>query len=435
MELIVATHQLAAPGGPQSYALTVAEHLARLGHSVTLYAREIGAMAALARERCLNVSAELDELPERAEGVIVGVDRSLAFELAGRYPDAVRVFVVHGIDDIHLPPPVDGVVAATVALNDRLAVRAAACVGAGEVVRMRQPVDMRRFSAGKQPAPRPARVLLLGNYHGAHGSRAQVIMDAWSRAGLSWDQVGHPSASLAVAERMTEADIVVGYGRSIIEAMACERPAYVFDHAGGDGWVTPDSYERIEAAGFSGLALGTPPDAARLRADLDAYRPELGKLGRDLVRTHHDARQHAAELVALLRRLSPEPLRSSARHYGRSHCSPRLSYALRSPTTTIASRPSNGSIEPWPSRSNSSSRPRRLPSASTPCGKLGATASRRCWRGRSMSCGDCAGGRGVSWPGEAGARPAKLSDCVRDALARRPRAHPAMACGDGGMRP
>lgn len=307
MELIVATHQLAAPGGPQSYALTVAEHLARLGHSVTLYAREIGAMAALARERCLNVSAELDELPERAEGVIVGVDRSLAFELAGRYPDAVRVFVVHGIDDIHLPPPVDGVVAATVALNDRLAVRAAACVGAGEVVRMRQPVDMRRFSAGKQPAPRPARVLLLGNYHGAHGSRAQVIMDAWSRAGLSWDQVGHPRASLAVAERMTEADIVVGYGRSIIEAMACERPAYVFDHAGGDGWVTPDSYERIEAAGFSGLALGTPPDAARLRADLDAYRPELGKLGRDLVRAHHDARQHAAELVALVRRLSPEP--------------------------------------------------------------------------------------------------------------------------------
>jgi len=203
------------------------------------------------------------------------------------------------------PPPVDGVVAATVALNDRLATRAAACVGAGEVVRMRQPVDMRRFSAGRQPAPRPARVLLLGNYHGAHGSRAQIIMDAWSKAGLSWDQVGHPRTSLAVSEWMTEVDIVVGYGRSIIEAMACERPAYVFDHAGGDGWVTPDSYERIEAAGFSGLALGAPPDAARLRADLDAYRPELGKLGRDLVRTHHDARQHAAELVALLRRLSP----------------------------------------------------------------------------------------------------------------------------------
>lgn len=307
MELIVAVQQLTAPGGPQTYALTVAEHLARLGHAVTLYAREVGAMAVLAGERCLNVTAHLHELPERADGVIVGVDRSLAFELAARYPDAIRVFVVHGIDDVHLPPPVDGVVAATVALNDRFAARAAACVGAGEVVRMRQPVDMRRFGRGREPALRPTRVLLLGNYHGAHGSRAQILMDAWSEAGLIWDQLGHPRASVAVAAAMSEVDIVVGYGRSIVEAMACERPAYVFDHAGADGWVTPDSYERIEADGFSGLTPGPPPDAARLRADLDAYRPELGRLGRDLVRTYHDARQHAAQLVALLRRLSPEP--------------------------------------------------------------------------------------------------------------------------------
>ena len=89
--------------------------------------------------------------------------------------------------------------------------------------------------------------------------------------------------------------------------MARGKAAYVFDHAGADGWVTPESYERIAAAGFSGMSPEPPPDAARLRANLDAYRPELGRLGRDLARTHHDARDHAAELVALLRRLGPEP--------------------------------------------------------------------------------------------------------------------------------
>jgi len=307
MQLIVAIPQLSAPGGPQTYSLTVAEHLARLGHAVTLYTREIGAMAALARERCLNVVADLHELPERVDGVLVGVDRSLAFELAARYPEAVRVFLVHGSDDIHLPPPVDGVVTATVVFNDRLAARVAACVGAGEIVRLRQPIDMRRFPVGRQTAPHPQRALLLGNYHGAFGSRAQTIKDAWCGAGLRWEQVGYPHASLAVAEAMSEIDIVVGYGRSILEAMACERPAYVFDHAGGDGWVTPESYERIEAAGFSGLVQEPPPDAARLRADLDAYRPELGPLGRDLCRTYHDAREHAAQLVMLLARLRPEP--------------------------------------------------------------------------------------------------------------------------------
>jgi hypothetical protein len=307
VELIVAVQQLAAPGGPQTYALTVAEHLSRLGHGVTLFAREIGAVAALARERSLNVTADLDALPAHADGVLVGVDRSLAVELAGRYPDAVRVFVVHSTDEIHLPPPIDGLVAATVVLNDRFAARAAACVGAGEIVRMRQPVDLRRFPPGRKLPERPARALLLGNYHGAFGSRAQVLMDAWSDAGLTWDRVGYPNASLAVGEAMAEVDIVVGYGRSILEAMAAKRAAYVFDQAGGDGWVTPDSYERIEAAGFSGLAPGKPPDEAQLRADLDAYRPELGRLGHDLTRTYHDAQQHAAELVALLQRLSPEP--------------------------------------------------------------------------------------------------------------------------------
>jgi len=308
VELIVAVQELARPGGPQTYALTVAEQLARLGHAVTLFARELGDVAGLARERCLTVTDQIGALPERADGVLVGVDRSLAFELADRYPRAARVFVMHSIDEIHLPPPVDGVVAATLALNDRFAASAAACVGAGEVVRLRQPVDLRRFGvSNRKPAPRPSRVLLLGNYLGQPGSRAQFLKDAWAPAGLQWEQVGYPNASLDVTSAMEDVDIVVGYGRSIVEAMGRGKAAYVFDHAGADGWVTPESYERVEAAGFSGMSSAPPPDATRLRADLDAYRPELGRLGHDLIRIHHDARDHAAALVALLRRLGPEP--------------------------------------------------------------------------------------------------------------------------------
>ncbi|MDX6690651.1 MAG: hypothetical protein QOG15_2108 [Solirubrobacteraceae bacterium] len=306
MELIVALHELARPGGPQTYALTVAEQLARLGHGVTLYARELGPMAGLARERGLAVTARSDELPERADGVLVGVDRSLAFALAERYPDAARVYVVHTVDDIHLPPPVDGVVAATVVLNDRFAARAAASVGAGEVVRLRQPVDMRRFSVRSPPAERPERVLLLGDYHGDLGSRAEILKEAWSGAGLEWVQVGAPEPQLDIAPAMYDVDVVVGHGRSIVEAMASGRPAYVLDDAGADGWVTPESYKRIESGGFSGMAGEAPLDAQRRREDLDAYRPELGRLGYDLARAHHDARPHAAALVALIEQISPE---------------------------------------------------------------------------------------------------------------------------------
>lgn len=307
MELIVALSRLAEPGGPQTYSLTVGEELARLGHGVTLYARELGAMAQLARERALRATDLPSELPESADGVLVSADRPLAVELAARYPGAARAFVVHGIDEIHLPPPLDGVVAASVALSDRFAQRVAATAGAGEVVRMRQPVNLRRFGALGAPAAPPLSVLLAGNYHGAAWSRAHVLERAWAGAGLRWERVGQPEPQLDVAPAMAAADIVVGYGRSIVEAMASGRPAYVFDHAGADGWVTPESYARIEGAGFSGMAGGDPPDAARLRADLDAYSVDLGRLGHDLARTHHDVRMHAAELVALLERIAPEP--------------------------------------------------------------------------------------------------------------------------------
>lgn len=317
MELIVAVQALAGRGGPQTYALTVAEQLARLGHHVTLFARDLGALADVARERRLNVTARVEQLPEHADGVIASVDRSLATELAARYRGAARIFVVHGIDEIRLPPALEGVVSATVALDDRSAARAAACVGAGEVVRLRQPVDLERFGVRGQPAEQPQRALLLSRDPGVAGAGAQLLDDAWSQAGIECEHVGFPDPHLDAAEAMHEADIVVGRGRSIVEAMASGRPAYVFDHAAAGGWVTPESYERIEAAGFSGRPGAPPPDAARLRADLAEYRPELGRLGHDLVRVHHDASGHAADLVALLRRLlAQEELAQdrSARH-------------------------------------------------------------------------------------------------------------------------
>jgi hypothetical protein len=305
MEIVLATHKLSDPGGAQTYALTLAEQLARLGHSVTLYAREVGAVADMATERALRVTARAEDLPAGVDAVITGVDRSLALELAGRYPDATRLFVVHGSEDVHLPPPVPGAVVATIALNDRHAARAVACEGAGEVVRLRQPVDLRRFNPKGAPRERPARVLLLGNYHSQVGSRARMLRDAWAHAGLQWSELGGRTQTLAVADAIAEADVVVGYGRSVLEAMACGRPAYIHDHSGSEGWITPDSYAVMESGGFAVAAARRPPDAAQLKADLDAYRPEWGMAGHDIATTHHDARDHAAEVVELIERLGP----------------------------------------------------------------------------------------------------------------------------------
>ena len=103
------------------------------------------------------------------------------------------------------------------------------------------------------------------------------------------------------------ADIVIGKARVIVEAMACGRAAYVYDHNGGDGWVTPERYRLLESDNFGGQAEPTATNLEGLRTDLAAYTPELGQANRDLAVANHSASRHGQELVSLFARLAATP--------------------------------------------------------------------------------------------------------------------------------
>jgi len=301
---VIAHRSLATPGGSETFLITVAEHLARLGHEVVVHALELGLAAKLARERAIHVVDSATQLPVETDATIA-FDRMMAIDLARAYPRAARIFAMHNTEDAWLPPPAEGIVTATIAPNDRLATLARGSVGAGEVVRIRQPIDLRRFSPRGWAREAPRQVLLIGNYLGVSGQRVDQLREAWAKPEMEWRRLGVPVPTTEVAEEIAKADIVVGYGRSILEAMACGRPAYVHDHSGSDGWVTAESYDRLEADGFSGTGVRRTPSVDQLRQDLLRYDTALGRVGQDLARTHHDARLVAAELIALVRRLEP----------------------------------------------------------------------------------------------------------------------------------
>lgn len=302
MRFVIAQRRFATPGGSETFVLTIAEQFAKLGHEVVVQVVESGLAATLAKERAIHVVCEEAQLPEDVDATIA-LDRAMAIDLARRYPDAKRLYAMHNADEIWLPPPLPGVVAAVLAPNDRLALLARSCACGGEVVRIRQPIDLYRFGPRGWAREHPKRILLIGNYLEVPTQRAGQLQHAWSESGLEWRWLGHPEPTNLVAEEIAEADIVVGYGRSILEAMACGRPAYVHEHSGSDGWVTTESYGRLEADGFAGTGVRPTPDISQLREDFRRYDPVLGRVGQDLARTHHDARMVAASLVALVQRL------------------------------------------------------------------------------------------------------------------------------------
>jgi hypothetical protein len=71
--------------------------------------------------------------------------------------------------------------------------------------------------------------------------------------------------------------------------MACGKAVFVYDHFGGDGWVTPRRYAAMEADNFAGLALPPISTPAQLEAELAGYEADMGIVNRELVVTHHES--------------------------------------------------------------------------------------------------------------------------------------------------
>jgi hypothetical protein len=303
MRVLVAMQRFQYVGGTETYVLTVAEQLQRLGHQVGIYAAELGDMALLARDRAVDVTQDPDELV--TPDVVLSQDAVLAYELAGRWPGVRQVFVHHSpIFEPQLPPLVPGVVDTVVVMSERFRERLDALDAKFRLARLRQPIDTERLVPRSTPRPEPRRALLLGNT--LAGETRQLIVDTWAEQGLEVVQVGmgatptlHPEAEIEAA------DIVVGRGRAVLDAMSCGRPAYLYDEFGADGWVTAQTYGAMESGAFAGQAFpDVIVDADRLREDLAAYDPGMGHVNRTLVMKHHQARMHVQALVGLFREVS-----------------------------------------------------------------------------------------------------------------------------------
>jgi hypothetical protein len=309
MQILLVNQPWQAFGGSETYLLTIAPPLQRAGHDVTLYAPAGGEPAETARERGIAIVTQPGELPEEPQAVITQ-DGESAYAMAERYPEAVRLYVLHSsIFEPQRPPHLRDTCHLIIALNHGMYDQATSLGLDTRVARLTQPVDLDRFTDRGGRGTKLRRVLMLGNHWGGPGYRNyEAVATAAASLGAEVDLVGAGGRVTRSPEIETaSSDVVVGLGRCIVEAMASARAAYVFGNMGGDGWVTTNTYPRMEALGFAGGSDGTAIDADRLRADFECFDADMGQVNRQLAVAHHDAHRHAAALVDLIEKLEPKP--------------------------------------------------------------------------------------------------------------------------------
>lgn len=300
MKVLLALNALGI-GGTESYVFTVAEQLDRLAHEAVIFSPEPGQGLEVAHERGLPVIGP-GELADDFDVAFVQ-DAAVAYDVADACPRARVAFAGHSETfDPQSPPQLPGVVAVSVAFNDRVEQRLRSFATKHEVVRLRQPIDTERFVSGPPLPEVPQRALLLSNNIVA--DREAMLEEACREAGLQLVRVGGSGRQIRdPREALMGADVVIGYGRAILEAMACGRAAFVYDWAGGQGWMTAESYPAIEAGGFGGR--NEPVfDVRGLAAAFADYDRSMGPVNHDLVMAHHRANVHVQQLVEIFERLA-----------------------------------------------------------------------------------------------------------------------------------
>ena len=120
------------------------------------------------------------------------------------------------------------------------------------------------------PAPRkyPGRILVVSNHPPAEVLQAATLLRAAGVEVIHWGLEGDVREQRLLPADLAMADAVITIGKTVPYALRARRPAYVYDHFGGPGWLRNDNMMRVAERNFSGLCCERRVDAAIIATEV-----------------------------------------------------------------------------------------------------------------------------------------------------------------------
>jgi len=293
MKIITSAYTLDRSGVP-TYTLTLYNELIRRGHSVLVYSSLSGALA-----KKMNSTMDLEGV--EAPDIILAQHKTCAIGLKSAFPNVPMIFLTHGIvPEEEQPPKID--IDYYISVNEQNVENLASRHGIdpNKIEIIRDFVNTEEFKPVKPLADIP-KVLFISNYK--KWRAWQDLTRACSTLGLEFQAAGAPyGRSRNVAETINNADLVVSWGRGVLEAMACGRPAISYNKRMGAGYITPQVYMENRTYNLGGVNSRYTLRFEELIGEIEKYNPEDGAVNRGLIMKYHNSRKCVDQIEEIISR-------------------------------------------------------------------------------------------------------------------------------------
>lgn len=328
MKILLGNNTLSIYAGSETWTYTLAVALKRAGHDVSCFSPELGDIAndlKVEGIRCFSsipvgeirpFSIILDDSISQDYDFIIANHWHIVEYLRKCFPKTPIISTVHGVihtmpDGSHAPehPSMNGGVNQFISVSEEVQEVLKAEYNI-ESLLIRNFIDTKKYKKTKVHK-KPEQLFINSNYLLADSEEVNVIREVAKHYGarLAAAGIGFGNPSKDILKAVKDSDVVFGYGRSILEALACGKLAIVHGHRdtgtemnrGTGGVITEESVDELRSVNFSGRnAQGVVWDAEKFIKEIDThYKKSTFEWGPDYVAKNHNAVFAAQQFVEL----------------------------------------------------------------------------------------------------------------------------------------